>query len=60
MAQVQTPGQTHTYIITHYNPSARIIDLVSHRFPGQTSKRKYEKYFFGDFLLTDYWQKHGE
>ena len=23
-------GSTHTYIIGHYNPSVRIIDLVSH------------------------------
>ena len=30
------------------------------RIPGQTSKTKYEKkklYFFGDFLLADFWEK---
>ena len=27
------------------------------RIPGQSSKMKYEKYFFGDFLSADFWQK---
>ena len=27
------------------------------RIPGQSSKVKYEKFFFGDFLLADFWQK---
>ena len=27
------------------------------RVSGQTSKTKYEKYFFGDFLSADFWQK---
>ena len=26
--------------------------------PGQSSKIKYEKYFFGDILSADFWQKH--
>ena len=25
--------------------------------PGQSSKMKYEKYLFGDFLTEDFWQK---
>ena len=24
---------------------------------GQSSKKKYEKYFFGDYLSADFWQK---
>ena len=27
------------------------------RIPGQPSKIKHEKYFFGDFFLADFWQK---
>ena len=25
--------------------------------PGQSSKMKYEKYLFGDYLSADFWQK---
>ena len=25
--------------------------------PGETSKMIYEKYFFGNFFSTDFWQK---